>query len=359
MTIEELIRAANPVPPGDVPAGDSPSAQRLLARLRETPPARRPLRRPTARAALAGLAAAGLAAAVVAVAQPGSPGHPPARARAGGPGRAPAVTWLPGPVGQDLRTLVLDAARQSPVPVPGRGQYQYVEAVALNESDSLDPPAYSVQYSERTQSWVGWNGSGRQVQIWTDPHFPTAIDRAHWIAAGRRPLTVSPSDVHFGPHQLAVGVGFADLSKVTTDPARLARLISSRRLEGGPPGPAEDFVQVGDLLRAAATPPALRAALFQVAAHIPGVTVVANAPDHSGRVGIGLVYHNRSTAGPLAADTVLQELIFSPATSGLIAEQYTTVNPRTHVSTVDSWTDYLVTTVVDSTTVTTPAAGGQ
>jgi hypothetical protein len=349
MTIEELIRAANPVPPGDVPAGDSPAAQRLLAQVRAAPRPRRPARRRAAGLALAGATAAGLAAVVVAVTLPGPAARPAAGAR---PGAGPA--W---PVPAGLRTLVLDAARQPASPVPGPGQYQYVEGVSLNEVDSLDSPAYAVRYSEHLQNWVGWNGSGRQVETWTDPHFPTPRDRAGWIAHGRPSLEVGPSDDAYGPHQLSVAPGRVNLSTVTTDPARLARLISSRQLEGGPPGPGEDFVQVGDLLRYAGTPPALRAALFQVAARIPGVTVIHNAPDHSGRAGIGLQYAGQVTQGPDAGDTDLQELIFNPATSDLIAEQSATRDPRTHVTTVNSWTDYLVSVVVDSTTATTPAAG--
>jgi hypothetical protein len=352
MTIEELIRAANPVSAGDVPAGDSPAAQRLLAQVQAAPRARRPARRPAARLALAGAAAAGLAAVIVGVTRPG-PAARPAAARP-----APVPAWMTGPVPKGLQPLVLDAARQPASPVPGPGQYQYVEGVSLNEIDSLDAPGYAVRYSEHLQDWVGWNGSGRQVQTWADPHLPTARDRADWIAHGRPALAVPPSDVTFGPHQLSLAPGRVNLSTVTTDPARLAALLSSRQLEGGPPGPAEDFVQVGDLLRYAGTPPALRAALLQVAARIPGVTVIQNAPDHSGRAGIGVQYAGQVTEGPDAGDTNLQELIFSPATSDLIAEQSATMDPRTHVTTVDSWTDYLVSVVVDSTTATTPAAGG-
>jgi len=43
------------------------------------------------------------------------------------------------------------------------------------------------------------------------------------------------------------------------------------KVEGGPPGPAEAFTQVGDLLRETDASPALRAALYSAAAGLAGV----------------------------------------------------------------------------------------
>ena len=88
-------------------------------------------------------------------------------------------------------------------------------------------------------------------------------------------------------------------------------MLSARRIEGGPPGPAEDFVQVGDLLRETDASPALRAAIYQVAAKIPGVVALGTVTDHAGRSGIGLAYDDHG---------VQSALIFDPATSALLGE---------------------------------------
>jgi hypothetical protein len=345
MNVEDIIRAANPVVTSEVPPGDSPLARTILAGL----PSRRPspARRPAIRLTLAGLAVAGLAAAVVAVTLPSAPARP-----ATSPGHAA----LPAPVG--LRGLVLAAARQSAAPVRAPGQFQYTETVSLNEVDvESEHHPYAVDYSQHEQQWIGSDSSGRQVATSTDPTFPTRRDHANWVASGRRSLTIPHGDDFFGPGQLSDGP--ENLATLTTDPASLARLISARKIEGGPAGPAEDFTQVGDLLRASSAPPALRAALFQVAVRIPGVTVVANARNHSGQPGTGLEYVSPVTAGPERGQVDQRELIFDPATSALIGEQSAFVSPATHAATYLTWTDYLKSFVVSSITSVTPVSSGQ
>jgi hypothetical protein len=50
----------------------------------------------------------------------------------------------------------------------------------------------------------------------------------------------------------------------------------------------EEFVEVGDLLRESPAPPALREALYEVAANIPGVVVKGHYTDALGRTGIAV-----------------------------------------------------------------------
>jgi hypothetical protein len=348
MNVEDLIRAANPVATGEAPPGTSPLARSILAELPSRRPAR--ARRPVIRLSVAGLAVAGLAAGAVAVALPSAPARP-----------APSAGPPARPVPAGVRGLVLAAARQPAPPVLAPGQFKYTETVAINEADTLNDHGhtFAVDYSQHEQQWIGWNGSGRQVETSTDPTFPTPRDHAQWVADGSPSLATPPADQSYGPGQLSDGPGQTDLARLTTDPAALAALISARKIEGGPPGPAEDFTQVGDLLRASAAPPALRAALFQVAARIPGVTVVAQARNHSGRPGTGLVYRSPVTSGPYRGQVDQRELIFDPATSDLIGEQAAFVNPVTGATTDLSWTDYLKSFVVSSTTSVTPLRPAQ
>src|SRR6185437_8833088 len=123
---------------------------------------------------------------------------------------------------------------------------------------------YSVLVPEERQIWIGADGSGRLAETFGQAEFPSAADHARWVAAGSPSLAEVPSDESFGPGGLSDGP--TDLSTLPTDPAALGAMLSARKIEGGPPGAAEDFVQVGDLLRETDASPALRAALYQVAA---------------------------------------------------------------------------------------------
>jgi len=56
---------------------------------------------------------------------------------------------------------------------------------------------------------------------------------------------------------------------------------------------AELFVIVGDLLRESPASPALREALWEVAARIPGVTLVGATTDSAGRAGVAVARDDR------------------------------------------------------------------
>jgi hypothetical protein len=309
------------------------------------------------------------------------------------------------------------AARQPAAAPPGPGQFQYTSSVGTNQSCTVARHLYyCVNFRDRREIWVGPDGSGRIRGTSTDPTFLTAKDRQNWKAMGRTapPLVGPPSDERFGPGELSAGP--VDLSKLPTDPAKLAEMISSRKIEGGPPGPAEDFVQVGDLLRETSASPELRAALFKVAAGIPGVKLLGTVTDSDGRSGTAIAFPHaargdeENTAGgsvpasaasatpspapagsgaespaPSASSdeslapsdspspspsssppeipgpgdgshgTVLSELIFDPDTSGLLAEQTVLVRPDGSTKLL-LWSDYLLSGVVDSVSDVPPAS---
>jgi hypothetical protein len=146
-------------------------------------------------------------------------------------------------------------------------------------------------------------------------------------------------------------------SSAATNPRKLAALLFARKIEGGPPGPAEDFVQVGDLLRETDAPPALRAALFKVAETITGVRYLGRITDQAGRTGIGMAYISRPPRGRYPSQYGMSELIFGARTSALLAEQTVLVNTRTGARTVTSWTVYLKSGPVDSVTSTRLVGG--
>jgi hypothetical protein len=129
---------------------------------------------------------------------------------------------------------------------------------------------------------------------------------------------------------------------------KLKELIESRKLGYGPPGDAETFQIIGDLLRRTGAPPAVRAALYTIASQLPGVELIGPTRDQLGRPGTGVAYVSRGQR---------DELIFDPQTSGLLAEQTSVVqrskdNPFPPGSVI-SWTAYLASGVVDSDSATT------
>ncbi len=324
--VESEIARANPVPPASLPPADSPYARHVLREVLAAPASahdrtqrgRRPLWLSNRRGTWLGVAAA---AAVTIAAVAGSQllhGSSPGKSAARNPR---AVTDV-------LTALAGVAAGQPAVRPPGPGQYQYTESV----SRGLAELAYG-----RRPFWVSYLVS-RQ------------------IADGRPRLSAGGWDQRFGPHGLTLGP--VNEWKLPTDPAQLGALLRQRAIEGGPPGPREDFVQVGDLLRETGAPPALRAALFKVAASIPGVRVLGRVTDRLGRAGIVVAYTDRPPAGKDPGTYGLTELIFAPKTSALLDEQTVLVDTRTHTRTVTSWTVYIASGVVDSTTAVAPPYGG-
>lgn len=272
-------------------------------------------------------------------------------------GQSPVTSPRHGAL-SELGRLALTADDQPTPSVPGPGQYMYTSSEEAYTSDTYDVAGggYSVSVPEQRQIWIGTDGSGRIEETFGTPVFLSPADRANWVAAGSPALSFPPSDTTYGPNQLSDGP--TDLTKLPTDPKALAALISSRHIEGGPPGPAEDFTQVGDLLRETDAPPALRAALFQVAKGIPGVEQLGTVTDHSGRPGVGVGF---------LVNGVRQELIFNPSDSSLIGEEDVVVEPSSNepVGTIDDWVVYLASSVVDSdgaapntTPVTTPTPTG-
>ncbi|HUB38594.1 MAG TPA: CU044_5270 family protein [Streptosporangiaceae bacterium] len=352
MNIESLIGEANPVPAADLPSADSPQARATLTRVLSATgpgglPSPRLSSRLVARVAV-GAAAAAVAAIVVAQLLPGSSPRP-----ATSPGHSDPRT-LAGA----LNALSLLAAAQPAAHPPGPGQYQYSDEKSLTEIDTYKSATnyYAVSYSEQRQIWIASNGSGRIVESFRDPRLASARDRRNWIKDGRPSLRIKPSDQRYGKRQLSVGP--ANLYKLPTNPARLAKLIHSGAVDGGPVGSAEDFVRIGDVLRETAAPPALRAAIFKVSEQIPGAKLLGRTTDPLGSAGIGIAHWQHvAHRGQVPAETIESVLIFNPKTSNLLAEETLVTYTKTGKTSLTSWTVYLRSGVVNSIASMTPVSG--
>ena len=112
---------------------------------------------------------------------------------------------------------------------------------------------------------------------------------------------------------------YAYLSTLPTDPATMLTILKNRR-SGDPSADNRAWTAAGDLIRASYLPPAQRAAVFQAAKLIPGVTLVPNVEDAAGRTGIAVARID-NTRG------VRDELIFNPTTFQFQGERTFVVDP--------------------------------
>jgi hypothetical protein len=183
------------------------------------------------------------------------------------------------------------------------------------------------------ESWLAPNGSGYFHERWDKPTFPTAADREAWVAAGRPQVNPREDSGKLPPSQRR---------QLPTDPDELYATIYDSAVGHGNSTDAEMFTLVADALRDPASP-ALRAALYDVAARIPGVELVGPATDRLGRHGVAVA----SVDGKIHER---HELIFDPKTSALLGEEYTELdgNPYDYPDgTVTGYATYAMSAVVD------------
>lgn len=353
----------------------------LLQRLRaELPPAR-----PESRAA----ARAGLIARIEHSQQSSRPGAAPLwrrsrlRLAVAGAGLTALLIALPiglfggsGEVqpalGQVLRQTAEVALAQQPTE-PGPGQFlftrskdAYLHSVGYNPRCRTHPcdrkhpweatDAWSVLVPSKREAWISFDGSrrGRVRQVSGKPRFVSASQRAGWIAAGSPPLA-RPGQVE---DSTVSGGGFIDASELPTEPAALRQLIEAREIPGveGPPGEAETFTLIGDMLRGTYLPSATRAAIYQLTAELPGVELLGEVDDPVGRPGTGIAFTDRRRG-------TRHELIFDPATSALLGERESMIEPRgwgfkAPPGTLIGYAAYLESKVVDSVGPGAPAGAG-
>ncbi len=138
-------------------------------------------------------------------------------------------------------------------------------------------------------------------EIWV-AHHGTSVLRDNGVAGGVLPL---------GPGLFPAGgtaLTWDQLYALPTDPAQLTAALNADIKGAGPDPQSELFTIVGDLLRESPAPPALRKALYDVAAGIPGVHLTGKTTDALGRPGTGVERDGETLVvdpanGALLADT--------------------------------------------------------
>jgi hypothetical protein len=231
------------------------------------------------------------------------------------------------------------ARLQTPL-IPGPGQFLYTKSV--NAYVNTTVPAggagtdYNVLVPHVRQIWLGPSG-GRLYEMSGTPRFLTARDRARWVADGRPKLTESPSAHTLPPSR--------PLDLPSDPDALYARL--QHDAEGHGSGiDSEMFTLVGDSLRETSATPAQRAALYQVAARIPGVELVGRVRDSAGRPGVAVARDDHG---------IRFTLVFDPGNSALLSEEQVALADNTYGYPAGmriGYATYLVQRIVNSSTAT-------
>lgn len=258
------------------------------------------------RPTLIGAAAAAAAAALTISLLPGPAIHGPR------PGAGPASASPPASGPAELTAAYVlnraaSAAAASSRPVPRPGQFIYVTSVTTYLSTEVGrSSSKSWLYRTSRQIWQSENGQqAGLLQIvqhsnlklpWGPVPPVVSGNPAEWISL---PVTSCPGTA-------PTRGTYAFLASLPTDPGRLRTWIY-QHLNGDNRPDAQAWNDIGDMLREMLVPPKLAAALYRVAATIPGASVVPHATNAVGRDGVGV---SRSGAA----------LIFDPKTYQLIGE---------------------------------------
>jgi hypothetical protein len=199
------------------------------------------------------------------------------------------------------------AASASSRPVPRPGQFIYVTSVTTDLSTEIGRSGEkSWLYRTSRQIWQSVDGrragllqivNRGNVKLPWGPVPPA--DTGNPVGWTSLPPSTCPGAA---PARST----YEFLAALPTDPDRL-RAWLYQHANGGNPADAQAWTDIGDMLREMLVPPKLAAALFRVAATIPGATVVPHATNAVGRVGVAV---SRSGAA----------LIFDPKTYQLIGE---------------------------------------
>ncbi|RLV08828.1 hypothetical protein CTZ27_08770 [Streptomyces griseocarneus] len=167
--------------------------------------------------------------------------------------------------------IALAAAKQPPL-APGKNQYLYVESkVAFLQVEN------SVDGGQRS-----WIPPLHQRRIWLSPDGT----KGYLYEPGNGMVTDLDDSSGSKRHS------YKAMKALPTDPDALLK----RLYQGGRTGDPEDdwgaFKELGDMLHEQLAPPEISAALYRVAARIPGVQYVDKATDAGGREGIAIVFTN-------------------------------------------------------------------
>jgi RNA polymerase sigma-70 factor (ECF subfamily) len=211
-----------------------------------------------------------------------------------------------------LRQAAVNVRQEPGLTTLGPGQYLYTRSTSEYLSTyALKSGAFSVVVPYTREVWLRRDGTGWLHQVAAAPRFIGEQDRQAWIDAGKPSLDGGSTNTALrnsdGP---TPPMSSLDLP---ADPDALYTKLHQAAAGFGDRTNAEMFIIIGDDLRENYTTPAQRAALFEVAARIPGIQLVPDTRDAAGRPADAVSIDDGSHHERLS-------LLFDPQTRALLGE---------------------------------------
>ena len=308
MNQDELARML-PVPgERDLPAARKQILkEHLMTELRQADkPAR--TRRPRRRTVLvAGAVLTAVAVAATAVGMRAAHTQPAAR---------PAKAAHASVTAAELLAKIASAAAAQPSPVVRDSEFTYIRSeVAYTDDTIVDGHETStMEKLHERQIWLPVANlcvtgllieNGQSDLLSPFPVVNGKVDTSP-SPGTLHPNFTCPSEGHLGDATYRL------LQSLPTEPAALLNYLKAGKKWTND----EPITEIGDLIREAIIPPAVAAALYRVAAHLPGATLVTDAVNAVGRHGIGIAWNSRS-----ARQSYRNEWIFDKTTLQYIGER--------------------------------------
>jgi RNA polymerase sigma-70 factor (ECF subfamily) len=211
------------------------------------------------------------------------------------------------------------AARQErSVATLAPGQYLYTKSVNayMNTAAGTNPDGTTWQYSalvpQVREIWLAADESGWLYETGGEPTFLSDRDRQAWIADGRPNMGTGTSSTRLGGGP-GENTQMPSLDLPSDPDALYSRLHDEAEGNGNGVYP-EMFTLIGDALRENLTTPAQRAALYEVAARLPGIELVGRTTDATGRPAVAVAMEN-------GHNEARSTLLFDPHSFALLGEE--------------------------------------
>lgn len=198
------------------------------------------------------------------------------------------------------------------------GQYLYTKSVNAYMSTVGGTRAdgttwqYSGLVPQVREIWLGADDSGWLYETGGQPAFLSDRDRQAWVADGRPNMGTGVSSARIG------GSGGANAHMTSldlpSDPDALYDRLHDQAEGNGNGVYPEMFTLIGDALRENYTTPAQRAALYEVAARLPGIELVGRTTDATGRPAVAVAMENGN-------NDARSTLLFDPHSFALLGEE--------------------------------------
>jgi hypothetical protein len=168
---------------------------------------------------------------------------------------------------------------------------------------------YTLRIHAIVERWIASDGSGETRTTYESVEFASAEDRQSWRAAGSPELPAIGTPIE--EDYTKGGLPFYAVDELPTQPDTLEQALSEGQAIAPAPGNADRLSTIGTLLAQGNASPALRQALFEVAAGIPGVVVDRQATDPIGRAAISVSVTDPSGTTLLFFDPIDASLLGS------------------------------------------------